>query len=83
MSTFYVYVIKSQEGFKYTGMTEDLALKLKQHNDKSMSFWTKRGTNWEVVHKEEFESKTEALKREKWLKTGVGREFIKKKLNIT
>ena len=82
MSTFYVYVIRSQEGFKYTGMTEDLELRLKQHNDKSLSFWTKRGSNWKLVYKEEFESKTEALKREKWLKTGVGREFLKDKLQL-
>ncbi len=53
-------------------MTEDLIFRLKQHNDKSLSFWTKRGTDWELVYTEEFESKTEALKRERWLKTGVG-----------
>lgn len=81
MDKFLVYVIKSKEGFNYTGMTEDLELRLKQHNDKSLSFWTKRGTDWKLIYKEEFESKTEALKREKWLKTGVGREFLKKKLN--
>ena len=80
MSRFYVYVIKSREGLKYTGMTEDLKLRLKQHNDKSLSFWTKRGADWELVYKEEFDNKTEALKRERWLKTGVGREFLKEQL---
>ena len=80
MSRFYVYVIKSKEGLKYTGMTEDLALRLKQHNDKSLSFWTKRGSNWKLVYKEKFENKAEALKREKWLKSGVGREFLKRRL---
>ena len=38
MDKFYVYVIKSKEGYKNTGMTEDLKLRLKQHNDKSLSF---------------------------------------------
>jgi len=33
---------------------------------------------WELIYKEEFDNKTEALKREKWLKTGVGREYLKK-----
>ncbi len=42
--SFYIYVIKSEEGFQYTGMTEDIELRLKQHNEKSLSFWTKRGT---------------------------------------
>jgi len=41
----------------------------------------KRGTNWELLYKEEFENKSEALKREKWLKTGVGREYLKKNIN--
>ena len=81
MSKFYVYVIKSKEGLKYTGMTEDLELRLKQHNDKSLSFWTKRGNNWKLVYKEEFNDKTAALNREKWLKTGVGREFLREQLS--
>ena len=74
---FTVYVIKSREGYMYTGMTEDIELRLKQHNEKLLSLWTKRGNNWKLVYKEEYEYKTEALKREKWFKTGVGREKIK------
>ena len=78
MKLYYVYVIESKEGFKYTGMTEDLEERLEQHNDQTLSFWTKRGTNWKLIYKEEFDNKTEALKREKWLKTGVGRDYLKK-----
>ena len=78
MKLYYVYVIESKEGFKYTGMTEDLEERLEQHNDRTLSFWTKRGTNWKLIYKEEFDNKTEALKKEKWLKTGVGREYLKK-----
>ena len=80
MSKFNVYVIKSREGLKYTGMTEDLELRLKQHNNKALSFWTKIGSAWKLVYKEEFDNKTEALKREKWLKTGLGREFLREQL---
>jgi putative endonuclease len=32
---------------------------------------------WIVVHLEFFQNKTEALKREKWFKSGAGRDFIK------
>jgi putative endonuclease len=63
MGKYFVYVIRSIEGYRYTGMTEDLDLRLKQHNDGSLSFWTKRGSDWELVYKEEFNSKTNALKR--------------------
>ena len=75
---YFIYVIKSEEGFIYKGMTDSLERRLVEHNNKTLSFWTKRGTNWKLVYVEEFDSKTEALKREKWLKTGVGREYLKK-----
>jgi len=58
-------------------MTHDLDLRIKQHNNKSLSFWTKRGTNWKIIYVECFSKKADALKREKWLKSGVGREFLK------
>jgi len=73
---FYVYVLKSYEGFHYTGMTADLEKRLVEHNEKKLSFWTKRGTEWKLVYKEEYPTKSEALKREKWLKSGVGREYL-------
>jgi putative endonuclease len=76
MNKFYVYVIKSKEGFLYKGMTDNLERRLIEHNDKLLSFWTKRGTDWKLIYKEEYDNKTEALKREKWLKTGVGREYL-------
>ena len=75
---FTVYVIESHEGYRHTGMTEDLITRLKQHNKRSLSFWTKRGTNWKLIYSEEFETKSDSIKREKWLKSGVGREYLKK-----
>ncbi|MCZ6703233.1 MAG: GIY-YIG nuclease family protein [Ignavibacteria bacterium] len=74
---YYVYIIRSKEGFIYKGMTDNLDRRLVEHNNKALSFWTKRGTDWKLIYKEEFDNKTEALKREKWLKTGVGREYLK------
>ena len=75
---YFVYVIKSKEGFIYKGMTKDLEKRLIEHNNKTLSFWTKRGTEWKLIYSEKFPEKSEALKREKWLKTGVGREFLAK-----
>ncbi|HPO57055.1 MAG: GIY-YIG nuclease family protein [Ignavibacteriaceae bacterium] len=74
---FFVYVIKSIEGFRYTGMTEDLHKRLAEHNNKNLSFWTKRGNDWKLIYYEEFTSKSDALNREKWLKGGSGRDFLK------
>ena len=75
---YFVYVIKSIEGYFYTGMTEDLKRRLSEHNNKTKSFWTKRGTNWEIIYSEEFESKQGALKRERWMKSGHGKMLLKK-----
>jgi len=76
---YFVYFIKSSEGYYYTGMTEDSERRLSEHNNKSKSFWTKRGSNWEVIYSEEFESRQEAMKRERWMKSGHGKKLLKEK----
>ncbi len=76
---YYVYVIRSLKGHYYTGMTEDLERRLSEHNNKSKSFWTKRGTDWKVIYSEELPSRQEAMKRERWMKSGHGTKFLKEK----
>ncbi|HMN24738.1 MAG: GIY-YIG nuclease family protein [Ignavibacteriaceae bacterium] len=51
---YYIYLIKSKEGNRYTGFTEDLEKRLIEHNDKKLSFWTKMGTEWKLVYSEKF-----------------------------
>ncbi|NUM71474.1 MAG: GIY-YIG nuclease family protein [Ignavibacteriaceae bacterium] len=75
----HVYVIQSKEGYQYIGSTTDLEKRLFQHRN-HLAGWTKRGTDWELIYLEEFETYSEARKREKWLKTGVGRDYLKSKL---
>ena len=74
---YYVYVLKSQKLDKfYTGMTKDLVRRLKEHNSgKTKS--NKAFIPWDIIYTEEFDSEEEALKREKYLKSGSGREFLK------
>ena len=78
---YFVYVIKSREGYHYTGLTSDLDKRLEEHNKKSLSFWTKRGTVWKIIYKEVFSNYTQAIKREKWVKSGAGRDYLKKNVN--
>jgi putative endonuclease len=75
---YIVYVLQS-ETFKrvYIGMTNDLERRIKEHNigkTKSTRFYKP----WKVLFTESFSNRTEARKREKYLKSGIGREFIKK-----
>ena len=44
MKKFTVYVIESIEGYKYTGLTEDIELRLTQHNEKLLSKWRRGET---------------------------------------
>ena len=73
---FYIYVIKSLKGKIYTGHTGDLKKRLSEHNS-GLCKSTKIDKDWRLIYSEEYKSRSEAMKREKWLKTGAGRDFIK------
>ncbi|MBD3169339.1 MAG: GIY-YIG nuclease family protein [candidate division Zixibacteria bacterium] len=73
---YYVYVIQSQHGKIYTGHTSDLEKRLFEHNS-GMCKTTKEDSRWRLIYSEDFETRGEAMKRERWLKTGVGRDYIR------
>ena len=76
---YYVYVLWSNKLSKrYVGSTDDVSKRFKEHNHGANKF-TKGGIPWELIHEEEFSSKSESLKREKFLKTGQGRAWLDKK----
>jgi putative endonuclease len=75
---YYVYVIKSEKDASlYKGITNNLPRRLKDHNlGKNQS--TKSKIPYRLFYYETFGTRKEAREREKWLKSGVGREFLKK-----
>ena len=78
---FWVYVIRSETtGRLYAGQTNDLVGRLRQHNDPgtNRSQHTKRNRGpWFLIYTEEFPSRREAMARERFLKSGQGRELLK------
>ncbi len=63
----------------YIGETSDLERRLKEHNLKRGTHFTaKYEGKWILIYSESLSSKTEALKREKQLKSFRGREWVKK-----
>ena len=68
----------SSEGRFYIGSTEDIQKRLDQHNKKTFGGWTARFNNWRVIYSEEFLSRTEALIREKKIKSYKGGAAFKK-----
>ena len=57
-------------------MTSNLEQWLKSHNELGKKGWAMNYRPWEVVYEETQSEKSEALKREKQLKTEAGRNFI-------
>ena len=73
MATYFVYMLKSLKDKKfYTGYTADLKKRLKQHNS-GMVRSTKVRRPFELVYWESFGTRSEAMKRERRLKS-FGRE---------
>jgi putative endonuclease len=77
---YYVYLLKSEKsGQWYTGSTGDLRKRLSQHNT-GKSTWTKRGIRWTLIYYEACHSRDDAYAREKYLKTGAGKKYLKNRL---
>ncbi len=77
VKTFFVYALKSlKANYIYVGLTDNVERRFKQHNDgKGTS--TKPYRPFELIHVEEFSTRPEARKREVYLKSGIGKEFLK------
>ena len=77
---YYVYVLWSSKlNKRYIGSTDKVEKRFVEHNRGSNKF-TKGGIPWIKIYQEEFLTKTEAIKREKFLKSGKGRAWLDEKL---
>jgi len=77
---YYTYVLKSRkDGRFYIGWSEDLRLRVEQHN-KGQVEATRGRRPLELIYYEACLSREEAIKREKSLKTGFGRKYLKRRI---
>ena len=73
-----VYVLYSEKFQKhYTGYSSDFEARLLSHQHLGKKDWCIRYRPWKVIYTETFTDKSLAMAKEKWLKTGIGRDFIK------
>ena len=73
---FTVYILFSSSIDKYyVGYTNDLERRLTEHNRKKGKY-TDGGIPWRLVYQEEYESKIEAMNREKFIKSQKSRQYI-------
>jgi putative endonuclease len=74
---FTVYVLYSKKYDQiYIGYTADLDNRFLSHNELATKGHTIKYRPWVIAYIEEYETQSEALKREKQLKTAQGRRFI-------
>ncbi len=75
---YYVYIIQNQFGNWYIGYTANIRQRIKDHNQSKNK--STRKYNWKLIYAELYLHKKDALGREKFLKSGAGRIFIKKQI---
>ena len=78
---YIVYVLYSEKYDKlYIGYTSNLEARLKSHNELGKKGFTLRYRPWKLLYTENFDNKRDAMKREKQLKSGQGRAWIRRNL---
>lgn len=77
---YYIYILRSDKDNNfYVGYTENLKLRFEQHTKGQVSS-TKERRPLTLIYSEACLSKKDALHREKYLKTYLGRMFLKNRL---
>ena len=80
MKFIYVYVLESLKDQNwYTGYTSDLRKRLKEHND-GVTYSTKYRRPFKLIYFEGCLNAEDAKAREKYLKSGVGKRYIRNRL---
>ena len=76
-----VYVLYSTTFDKiYIGCTSNIEARFKSHNELGTKGWTIKFRPWEILLEEKYETKREALDREKQLKGAKGRDWIRNEI---
>jgi putative endonuclease len=66
--TYYVYILLCRDGSYYTGSTNDVDKRFKEHLEGRGAKYTKSHKPEKIIYQEKFATKSEALKREAELK---------------
>lgn len=74
-----VYALHNKSASKiYIGQTIDIDERLQLHNERTFKGFTARFEGeWKLIYTESVATRSEALKRERQLKSYRGREFVK------
>lgn len=73
-ATYYVYILLCKDGSFYTGSTNDVQKRFKDHIEGRGARYTKSHKPVNIIYQEVFSSKSEALKREAEIKRMAKKE---------
>jgi putative endonuclease len=77
MSIFYAYILRSEtHGTCYYGNTQNINARIRAHNSGKVRY-TKGRRPWKLVYYEKFETRSEAVKRERFFKSIDGYRYLK------
>lgn len=79
---YWTYLLENSQGKIYIGSTSNIENRVRDHNEKG-NRWTSSYENWNLIYKEKFETRSEAMKREKFLKSLKAGQRIKQILQIS
>jgi putative endonuclease len=80
MSYYFVYVLRSlKDGLMYTGYTSNLKNRLKEHQSGNVAS-TKNRLPIELIYFEGCRNQQDATRREKYLKSGNGKIYLRNRL---
>ena len=77
---WFTYVIECEDGSFYKGYTDNLFRRYKQHCDGNGAEYTKKHKPKQLYYWEMHYTQENALNREKYLKSGIGREWFKREV---
>lgn len=77
---YYVYILRSKKNNQqYTGFTNDLQRRLDEHNN-GESGYTSTRRPYELMYYEASRNVKDAIAREKYLKSGMGKRYLKNRM---
>ena len=80
MIMFYNYVLQSEKDESlYKGRTENLRVRLEQHNQSKVKS-TRAKAPWRLIYYEACLKRSDAIRRERYLKTSQGSRLLKRRL---
>jgi len=79
---FWVYILENPDGRFYVGQTDDLPRRVARHNDptRDKTHYTAKHGPWELVYSEPHATRSDAMQRERFIKSRKSSAWIRKHL---